>query len=463
MKALTQQLKNRIIIVMTLFLFSLFESGTGGAIFAQQLPFSSQYYTDQFVTNPAFTGVQPNTNAYLTHRSQWANVKGAPQTSYFTMDAPVEEKNVGLGFKAFTYSTDIISQTGVFATYSYKLKINNDNNLAFGLAMGALDNKIDYSKAVMRDKNDPFFLQEQPSKTVFSADFGIAYNWKKLQLGLTVPQILGNKIKYGTDAGYVRDFDLAPHYQGSIKYVFDVVKEKQITAYPLIYIRAVKGAPFQYDINTVVDWKKTGWVGITYHSSYAVAISGGVRYKNFSLGYAYDIGISKVNAYTGSSTEFLLGYVFVKKKAPATVVVTDSSKNEVWAEQIQSTSAMIQPADYDDDYWKSLNKGVDRLRIFNTLVDAVLSGKLQAYNIVTNAPMSIDKVKSSLVRLGDTPKMVTKNDVSKVRMNEKWVFDRKSFKLTKHITRIDLLITQVDEEGNITGNDKPLFYVRLKE
>jgi len=455
--------KNTTIIQVIIFFSLLYQMGTGGEIFAQQVSFNSQYYTNQFVTNPAFTGYNAFINAFISHRSQWVNVKGAPQTSYFSIDSPVKEKNVGIGLKMYSYNTDIISQVGAFASYSYKLKVNSDNNVYFGLAMGMLDNKIDYAGAVMRDKDDPFFVQQQPNKTVFSADLGLAYIRKKLEVGLAIPQLLGNDVKYGTDNGYIRHFSLARHYQGSLKYVFDIEKEKQITAYPLIFIRYVKGAPVQYDINAVVDWKKIGWFGLTYHSSYALAISAGVRYKNFSVGYAYDLGMSPIKAYTGSSTEFLLGYVFIPNINKKQDVVIDSSKNEIWAEQIQSTSSLLQPLDYDDEYWKSLNKNVNKQHIFNTIVDAVLSGKLQAYDIVSNAPLSLNKVKSSLVRLGDTPKLVTKNDISKVRMNEKWVFDKKSFKLTKQITRIDLLITQLDEDGNITGNDKPLFYVRLKE
>lgn len=463
MKVLILHRKYIITIQVIMFFSFLFEIGSGGEVFAQQVSFSSQYYTNRFISNPAFTGNNAFSNAFIGHRSQWVNVKGAPQTSYFTIDAPVKEKNVGLGLKIYSYSTDIIRQVGAFASYSYKIKVGADNDLYFGVAMGMLDNKIDYASAVMRDKDDPFFVLQQQNKTVFSADLGLAYVRKKLEIGFAVPQILGNNVKYGTDVGYVRNFNLSRHYQGSIKYEFDIVKEKQITAFPLIMVRAVKGAPFQFDINAVVDWKKMGWFGVTYHSNYAVAISAGIRYKSFSLGYAYDLGMSPIKSYTGSSTEFLLGYVFTSAKKQAAIVPLDSAKKEVWAEQIQSTTPMIQPADYDDEYWRSLNKNVNRQQIFNGIIDAVLSGKIQAYDIVTNAPLSISKVKSSLVRLGDTPKMVTKNDISKVRMNEKWVFDKKSLKLTKHITRIDLLITQMDDAGEITGNDMPLFYVKLKE
>ncbi len=458
MKAVTKEIRKCSTHAVLIFLL-LFLPVCVNQLFAQQVPFSRLYYANPFVMNPAFTGTKQYSHAFMSHRSQWVNVKGAPQISYLTIDAPIKEKKIGMGLKLFSYSTDIVSQVGAFGSYSYLIKINESQNLFVGMAMGMLNNKIDYAGATMRDKDDPFFIQQQQNKTVFSADFGMVYKRKGLELGFAVPQLLGNHIKYGTDSGYLRNFNLSRHYQTSVKYAFVVSPEKEITVYPLLLVRAVKGAPIQFDINTVVDWKKIGWAGLTYHSGYALAISAGVRYKNFSLGYSYDIGMNSVRAYTGPSTEFLLGYVFTKKQQS---IMLDSTKNEIWAEQIQSTSAMIQPLDYDDDYWNSINKNVDRQQIFNTIVDAVLSGKLQAYDIVSGAPMNITKVKSSLVRLGETPKLITKNDVSKIRMNEKWIFDRKSYKLTKQVTRVDLLITQLNEAGEITGNDKPLFFVKLK-
>lgn len=285
-----------------------------GKGFAQQLPFSSQYYSNPFVLNPAYTGINENISVFLTHRSQWTGLAGAPQTSYFTIDGPVRAKNSSVGLKVYSDVTDIISRVGAFANYSYKFKIADSNNLYFGVACGVFDNKIDFSKAQIRDTDDPFLSQQAQNKTVFSADLGIVYVLKRLTIGFAVPQILGNRLKYPIVSGNNGYYNLNRHYQGTAKYVFDVSKEKAIIAYPLIMVRSVKGAPLQYDINGVIDWKKIGWVGVTYHSNYAMAISAGVRYRSFSVGYAFDIGISKISSYTGSTSEFLLGYVFQNKK-----------------------------------------------------------------------------------------------------------------------------------------------------
>lgn len=432
------------------------------AVFAQQLSFSSQYYTNQFVVNPALTGNGSTINAFITHRSQWVSVPGAPQTSYITADGPLDAKNLGLGIKFYTYTTDILSRMGAFATYSYKIKVNETSNLSFGLAMGMLDNKINYSKAQVTDVNDPFLLQQQQSKAIFSADFGVAYTMKGLEVGFAVPQVLANKVRFGNLTGPDTYYNLQRHYQGTIKYTLDIVKDKGITAYPLIMFRSVKGAPFQFDVNAVVDWKKTGWVGITYHSSYALAISAGIRYKNLSLGYAYDLGMSKIKTYTGRSTEFLLGYSFTKKDP----LVIDTTRGDIWAEQIQSAAALIKPEDYQDSYWKSLNKNVDQAKIYNTIVDAVLSGKVQAYDLLTDSPLTVNQVQTILNKAKGPKakgnKKVTDKDLSKIRMNERWVFDKGRFTLTKQVTRIDLLIQRLDENGQYTGTDKPLFYVKLK-
>lgn len=303
-----------VLFVLLFFSPLLWIGAGGGASFAQQLPFSSQYYSNPFVLNPAYTGINENISVFLTHRSQWTGLAGAPQTSYFTIDGPIRTKNSSVGLKVYSDVTDIISRVGAFANYSYKFKIADSNNLYFGVACGVFDNKIDFSKAQIRDTDDPFLSQQAQNKTVFSADLGIVYVLKRLTIGFAVPQILGNRLKYPIVSGNNGYYNLNRHYQGTAKYVFDVSKEKEITAYPLIMVRSVKGAPLQYDINGVIDWKKIGWVGVTYHSNYAMAISAGVRYRSFSVGYAFDIGISKISSYTGSTSEFLLGYIFQSKK-----------------------------------------------------------------------------------------------------------------------------------------------------
>lgn len=365
-----------------------------GTSVAQQVPFSSQYYTNPFVTNPAFTGNHERVNAFLTHRSQWTGISGAPQTSYLTLDGPIEAKNIGLGLNLYSDNTDIISRVGAFANYSYKLKINDDNDLFFGVALGVINNKIDFSKAVVRDANDPYLFNESQSKTAFSGDFGLGYTWKKLEVGFCAPQIVGNKIRYKKTDNENSYYTFARHYQGSIKYVFDVVKEKEITAYPLIMVRYATGSVFQYDVNAVLDWKKIGWVGFTYHSNYALAISGGLRYKNIAVGYAYDLGIGKIKAYTGSTSEFLLSYTFGGAKKEEEVVKVEDPNNAIVDEAIAKLKA------------KSDTSEVEIQRLKDELA------KLKSGETSSVSPKSSENLTESLMRIGSSNDYVDENGMT---------------------------------------------------
>lgn len=284
---------------------------------AQQMPFSSQYYSNQFITNPALTGDKNSINAFLTHRSQFTGIAGGPQTSYFTIDGPVKTNGIGLGLTMFSDVTDILSRSGANASYSYKLDFGGatkTHNLVFGLALGLVNNKIDFSKITVLDNDDLVLGSQEQSKTIINSDFGLAYHINKFEIGFAVPQIIGNKVNLKNNLGVAGTYYMARHYYGTFKYTHVINSAKGITAFPLVMVRSVPGAPFQYDINAVIDWKRFGWFGVTYHSNYAVALSAGLRYKNVSVGYAYDLGISKVRSYTGTTSEFLLSYNFGEKK-----------------------------------------------------------------------------------------------------------------------------------------------------
>ena len=147
-------------------------------------------------------------------------------------------------------------------------------------------------------------------KNVADATFGVAYIWKSLEAGLAIPQLTGSKIQYsGTGASSY--YYMARHFLTSIKYTFIINEDQGMTAYPLVLIRYVKGAPVQYDINGYFDWKKYGWAGITYRSGYAIGLNLGFRVNNsLRAGYAYDYSINSVKNYIAGSHEFFLGYTF---------------------------------------------------------------------------------------------------------------------------------------------------------
>ena len=141
--------------------------------------------------------------------------------------------------------------------------------------------------------------------------------------------------------------------------------------------------------------------------------------------------------------------------------------NDVWAEVVEAKTIFIKPEGWDDEYWNSVNKNLNKDALFNTIVEAVLSGKRKAYDIFTDSLLTINEVKE-LVQTNASDSVnqynevkIGANDLSLVRMREKWTFDKEKFRLEKKVIRIDLVYKKLDTSGEYIG-DKPLFYVNLE-
>jgi len=280
---------------------------------AQQLPLFSQYYYNPFLYNPGFTGTGDQANAYLIHRSQWKDMPGAPVTYALTVDGPVKEKKIGLGLSLFNDQVDIFNRTGLYSSYSYRFAINSDHEITAGLSLGVIDNKIDYSRAIVTDVNDPLIYTDNRRKVTIDANFGAAYFWKDLKVGFSIPQLLGNKIKYLEEDKNIYTL-LKRHYILSGQYSIVVSDKNDITALPSVMMRYAKGTPFQFDINANFEWREMVRAGISYRFGYAVGFNIGTRLnKNLTAGYTYEWVTAPIGSVAGGGHEIMLGYSFGKK------------------------------------------------------------------------------------------------------------------------------------------------------
>lgn len=299
-----------------------------GSLFSQQIPQYSQYYINPFIYNPSFAGNTDYVNSHLIHRSLFQNFPGAPVTNAFTIEGPLNEKNIGLGLSLFTDASDLISRMGVKTAYSYRIKLNDDMRLNLGLGLGVSDTRVDFSKTIVRDINDPFIMKQEQRKFNIDADFGVGYFWKDLEVSVAVPQLLESKARFESNDKRIL-LQSRRHILGSVKYNFELISEKGISAFPLVLVRYAPGSPFSYDINAVAEWEDKGWFAISYKSDYAVGINLGVRLnKSLSAGYTYDIITSPIKSYAGMSHEILLGYTFGTKKETVLPQDTATAKQD---------------------------------------------------------------------------------------------------------------------------------------
>lgn len=277
---------------------------------AQQLPLFSQYYYNPFLYNPAFTGIESHASAFLIHRSQWKDIPGAPVTYALTVDGPVLKNKIGLGLSLFNDQMDIFNRTGLYSSYSYRFTLADGHDLTLGLSAGVIDNKIDFSNAYAHDANDPLLFDQTQRKVTVDANFGIAYLWQGLKVGVSMPQLLGNKINYLESNTNVYT-TLKRHLIAGVSYDLTLSESAEIDFYPSVMMRYVKGAPVQFDINANFAWKDMLRAGISYRLGYAVGFNIGTKLNdNLIAGYTYELVVSPIGNYSGGGHEIMLGFTF---------------------------------------------------------------------------------------------------------------------------------------------------------
>ena len=349
----------------------------GVNVLSQQLPLGSQYYVNMYSFNPAEVGTS-SLQSFFSHRNQYAGITGGPQTTYLSVDGPTKYDKIGLGFMAMSDITDILSKNTFVVSYSYKLKFGQNHGLNFGLNLGILNNSIAFDEAIIIDEDDALVSNSSRSKTGFTSDFGLLYKIKELQIGVSVPQIFSNSNLYINTLGEKFSFTSSRHYRASLKYTFFLNESKNLSIYPLLAARFVNGAPFQYDANVVVDFKKIGWIGMTYHSNYAFSSSVGLRYQNMIIGYVYDYPIGNLNQFTKGSHEFILGYRF-----------GDQNKKEEFN-------------------YSEANKKINQLQLIQNkhekLIDSLIKTNDQIYLDAMNQKNIIDSLIENLTKRGESTK-----------------------------------------------------------
>lgn len=283
---------------------------------AQQIPQYSQYMMNNYVLNPAVTGMNDFWEVKSNNRLNWIGITDAPRTFIFSAHGPFRKQNMGMGVNIFSDVTGPTSRTGMHLSYAYHLKLTEKLRLGMGLSMGLLQFRIDGTKVDLYQQGDPAFPQAVMSAYTADATFGLNLYHKNFMVGFSAPQIIGNKLNFDNGEGDGTSA-LSRHYMLMGAYTFRV---KDFGIMPNVLLKYVHPVPPQFDAGLRVDFREQFWVGAVYRHDDAVSFLAGLMYRDFLLiGYSYDMSTSNLRNYSDGSHEVMVGVRFRpwKKKAVA--------------------------------------------------------------------------------------------------------------------------------------------------
>lgn len=275
---------------------------------AQQQIMFTQYMFNGLAINPAYAGSHETVSATALMRQQWTGLDGAPSTQTFSMHSPLKKERVSLGLLVMHDKIGVTNQNGVYGSYAYRIPLSTKGKLAFGLQAGATFYNALFSKV---SPTDPTFKNDirlaQPN-----VGFGVYYNTDRFYAGISMPQLIETKFdKSSTDP----DSKLVRHYFASAGYVFDMGPSVKLK--PNVLVKAVPGAPVEFDLNLNALLRDVLWVGLSWRTfdSFDAILQLQVT-DQLQVGYSYDFAtttdLSRVN---GGSHELMLNYRFTFAKS----------------------------------------------------------------------------------------------------------------------------------------------------
>jgi len=232
-----------------------------GAIIAQQMPVSENYFLDKYTLSSSYAGHFNPGSLFTSFRSDWTGIAGGPKTLRLSYSDMVMT-NAGWGAKFIYDKAGIFDQLYVMGTYSYSLRITDEHKVLLALSGGIYHNKINFSDYYNNPNYniDPVMIQQDvSSKLKFMSDVSALYLFKGIEAG-----IMFTNINFG-DAKYDEvDVTFKPiaNYQLHAAYSFLIGERWKVN--PLLYFRGGKYIAGQVGIASMVKYQNNIWGSLSF-------------------------------------------------------------------------------------------------------------------------------------------------------------------------------------------------------
>lgn len=317
-------------------------------VFGQAKPSYTQYILNNYILNPAVTGIENYTDVKLSHRNQWTGINGAPVTTYVTLHTPLNKQDMrtsatsldvkginprgkeywdsytapaphhGIGMSAVNDKAGYLNRWSVYGSYAYHMPLGPRTTLSAGMNAGFSSVYLDRSKIDFAnlDPNDPAigYANNELKKIRPELGAGLWLYSNRYFAGLSVLNVIPGKARFVKNDTY-GDF-YTPNFFLTAGY--RLMLNDDLNIIPSVMLQYWKPQLLGAHVNAKLQYMDQLWVGAGYRHSDLISgytAMAGVNVANFfSVGYAYDASTtSRLRSYTGNTHEIIIGFIFGNK------------------------------------------------------------------------------------------------------------------------------------------------------
>lgn len=319
---------------------------------AQAKPFYTQYILNNYILNPAVSGIENYTEIKLSNRNQWTGINGAPVTSYFSIQTPIGKEDLrtsatsfeipgenprgkrlweeytppdahhGVGFVAMNDKAGYINRWTLNGTYAYHRPLSVKTTLAAGFSAGITSVNLDRSKIewASLDPNDPAVGISSGELKKLKPEIGAGLWLYSAQyfVGLSVLNIIPGKAQFVTNDKYGSYY--TPNYFLTAGYRFSLTDD--VMMMPSVMFQYWQPQLAGLHTNVKFQYQDKVWVGGGYRFSDLISgysAMAGLNISNtFNVSYSYEVATtSRLRTYTKNTNEIMLGFIIGNKFSQA--------------------------------------------------------------------------------------------------------------------------------------------------
>jgi type IX secretion system PorP/SprF family membrane protein len=319
---------------------------TSSWLMAQQRAQYSNFALNNYLLNPAITGIEDYTDIKFGFRNQWVGVEGAPRTYSFSAHMPIDKRNIttqvntrmrngrkvrtvsqrrdnskghklkphqGMGLIAESDKSGAINRSNLNLTYAYHLPVSRSIRIAAGAGAGILNYNINTTYLHLDNTADAVLSSPALKSTQLDLTLGLWVYSRNFFGGVSAAQFVSKK------RDFIKSLDaqtgMQPHLFVSGGYKVQV--SPAFALVPSVLLKVAQPSPLSADINLKAVLLDRVFVGGTYRQEDALSAIAGLNVgPTLALGYAYDATTSELSPFSQGSHEVVLNIkLFNRSKA----------------------------------------------------------------------------------------------------------------------------------------------------
>ncbi len=269
---------------------------------AQMNPMTSQYFQNPYLVNPSMAGYLERASVFANYTNQWNKIEGAPVLMSISASTPITDK-ASVGVNYITDKAGLIRRNQAMGTFAYKVELNEENSLRFGVSLTWSQNRLDLNEATANGNIDPALGKYNGQQSYMDGNFGFAYIRKKLEVQFSYLNLNQKRQKEFSTV----DFST---FYSSVSYKFNLDQSNLFTVKPLFAYRGIKGYENQWDL--AAEW---GYEDLSFYTMYHSnkSFTGGLGFnyqKNLLISAMFSTEPQGFQGLTGGQFDVVLGYQF---------------------------------------------------------------------------------------------------------------------------------------------------------